>query len=148
MPPQPESGPRWYALPLLLLGACGFAAGWMLLALRLDRTCSWLALLAAMDMVLLLRLSRWPADASRMLLALVSTAGVIGLANGLIAGGQIGKSLGMRPWEAVLKIGPDYAWLLVQLATDRVDVALYAASLALAAWSGVVSGRRPTPSTR
>ena len=147
MPSHPESGPRWYALPLLVLGASGFAAGWLLLALTLDRTCSWLALLAALDMVLLLRLSRWPAGASRMLLALVSTAGVIGLANGLIAGGQMGKSLGMRPWEAALKIGPDYAWLLVQLASDRVDLALYAASLVLAAWFGAVSGRRPTPST-
>ena len=136
MPTQPEPRPRWYALPLLVLGASGFAAGWLLLALTLDRTCSWLAMLAALDMALLLRLSRWPASASRMLLALASTACVIVLANGLIAGGQMGKSLGMRPWEAVLKIGPDYAWLLVQLATDRVDIALYAASLVLAAWLG------------
>ena len=60
-PPQP----RGYALPLLALGAAGFAAGWMLLALALERQCNWLAPLAALDMVLLLRIAKWPAGRSR-----------------------------------------------------------------------------------
>ncbi|MDE2408413.1 MAG: hypothetical protein KGL91_11195 [Xanthomonadaceae bacterium] len=148
MAQAPSNQPHWFALPLLVLGATGFAAGWLLLALALDRTCSWLALLAALDLVLLLRLGRWPAGAARLALAVLGTLGVIVMANGLIAAGQLGKSLGMRPWESALRIGPDYAWLLMRMANDHIDLALYAASLLLAAWLGGFSGRRPGPSAR
>ncbi len=152
--PAPDTQARKYALPLLALGTTGFAAVWMLLALTLDRTCSWLAPLAALDMVLLLRLSRWPAGVSRSAWSAAATATVIVLANGLIAGGQMGKSLGMRPWEAVLRIGPDFAWLLAQMANTHVDGLFYAASVLLAAWWGLrwglrwrLNGRHPAPST-
>jgi hypothetical protein len=154
MPESLDHKPRWYALPLLVLGATGFAAAWLLLALALDHSCSWLAPLAALDLVLLLRLSRWPAGSSRLGWAVAGTACVIVIANGLIAAGQIGRSFGMRPWESALRIGMDYTWLLVQLATQHVDLTLYAASLVLAAWLGATwqgaaaSGRHPTPSTR
>ena len=142
-PPQP----RGYALPLLALGAAGFAAGWMLLALALERQCNWLAPLAALDMVLLLRIAKWPAGRSRAAWATLATALVIAAANFLIVAGQVGQNFGMRPWESALKIGPSYAWLLLTLALDRIDLLLCAAGLLVALWAGL-SGRRPAPSAR
>lgn len=147
MPPLSEPSPRWYALPLLLLGATGFAAAWMLLALAMNRQCSWLAPLAALDMVLLLRMSAWPAGTSRAAWALLATGFVIAAANFLVVAGQVGQGFGMRPWESALKLGPSYAWLLLTLATDRIDLLLWAAGLLVALWAGL-SGRRPAPSAR
>ena len=139
--------PHWYALPLLILGAAGFSAAWLLLALALGSQCAWLAPLAALDMVLLQRLSRWPGGLRRACWALLMTALIVVLANFLIIAGQIGRSFGLRPWESALQIGPGYAWLLAGLANSRFDLLLYAASLLLAAWLGL-SDRRRGPSIR
>ena len=57
MPDRAAPRPRWSPCPCWRWGRAGFAAVWMLLALALDRQCSWLALLAALDMALLLRLA-------------------------------------------------------------------------------------------
>lgn len=143
----PTTHPRWYALPLLALGAAGFAAAWMLLALALDRQCAWLAPLAALDMVLLLRMARWPAGPTRAAWAAVATALVIVAANFLIIAGQVGENFGLRPWESACLIGPHYAWLLAGLAIDRADLLLFASGVLAATWAGF-SGRRPAPSTR
>lgn len=144
--PLTATHPRWYALPLLALGAAGFAAAWMLLALALDRQCAWLAPLAALDM-LLLRMAHWPAGRARAAWAAATTALVIVAANFLIIAGQVGKNFGLRPWESARLIGPHYAWLLAELALDRIDLALFALGLLIALWAGL-SGRRPAPSAR
>jgi hypothetical protein len=146
--PSPSDSPRWYALPLLALGAAGFAAFWMLLALALNRQCSWLAPLAALDMALLLRMAKWPAGVSRAAWATLATAFVIAAANVLIAAGQVGQNFGLRPWESALKIGPSYAWLLLTLALDRIDLVLCATGLLVALWAGLSGRRRPAPSVR
>lgn len=143
----PTSAPRWYALPLLALGATGFAAAWILVALALDRQCAWLAPLAALDMVLLLRMARWSAGPARAGWAVLATLAVVVAANFLIVAGQIGISLGLRPWESALRIGPHFAWLLARLANSRTDLALYMLGVLAAAWAGV-SGRRPASSAR
>lgn len=147
MPDTAPSTPRWYALPLLALGAAGFAAAWMLLALALGGLSAWLAPLAALDMVLLLRMGKWPPGRSRAAWAVLATAAVVVAANFLIVAGQIGQNFGVRPWQSALLIGRDYAWLLLRLATDRIDVALWATGLLVALWAGL-SGRRPAPSAR
>ena len=143
----PTSAPRWYALPLLALGATGFAAAWMLVALALDRQCAWLAPLAALDMVLLLRMARWPAGPARAGWAVLATLGVVVAANFLIIAGQVGQNFGIRPWQSALLIGPGYAWLLAGLAIERSDLLLFALGVLVAAWAGI-SGRRPAPSAR
>lgn len=147
MPLPPDSQPSWYALPLLLLGASGFAAGWMLLALALNLQCAWLAPVAALDMVLLLKMAKFPAGLARAIWAIAATLLVIAAANFLIVAGQVGQNFGIRPWVSALQIGPHYAWLLLTLVTARSDLALYAIGLLVALWTGL-SGRRPTPSTR
>ncbi|MFN3703939.1 hypothetical protein [Thermomonas sp.] len=144
--PKP-SAPRWYALPLLVLGAAGFAAFWMLAALALDGLCAWLAPLAAVDMLLLLRIAKWPAGPARAAWAALATAGVVAAANFLIVAGQVGQNFGLRPWESALLLGRDYAWLLLRLTADRLDIALWTAGVLVALWAGL-SGRRPAPSAR
>lgn len=137
----------WFAFPLLTLGCAGFAALWMLLALATNSQCAWMAVVAALDIALLQKLASWRKGPSRALLALLATASVIMASNVLIAAGHVGQEMGLRPWESALKIGPDYAHLLIRLANTSTDWTLYASSLALALWTGL-SGRRPTPSTR
>lgn len=143
MPPITEMAVRWFALPLLALGAAGFAAFWVLLALLLDRQCAWLTVPAALDIALLQGLARWPRGAGRALAAMLATALTVVLANYMIAAGQIGQGFGLRPGESALLMGADYAWLLVTLANTRADLLWYAAGIALAAWTGL--RRRPAP---
>ncbi|HRO63041.1 hypothetical protein [Thermomonas sp.] len=143
---MPEAAPttvRWFALPLLALGAAGFAAFWVLLALLLGRQCAWLAPLAALDIALLQGLARWPHGAGRALAATLATALTVALANYMIAAGQIGMGFGLRPGESALLMGADYAWLLVTLANSRADLVWYAAGIALAAWTGLRRRRAP-----
>lgn len=135
---------RWTALALLTLGAAGFAALWVLLALLLDRQCAWLAPLAAVDVALLQGLARWPRGRGRALAAALATLLVIGLANYMIAAGQIGQDFGLRPGESALRMGPAYGWLLLTLANGPIELAWYAIGIALAAWTGL-SARRPAP---
>lgn len=144
--------PRSHALPLLALAllalaVCGVAAAWVLAAFALERQCAWLAPVAALDMVLLLRFSRWPAGAGRAAAAVLATALALLLANYGIAAAEMGRSMGMPPWESAFRLGRDYASMLVRLANGPAEWAWYALGLAGAAWGGL-SGRRPAPSVR
>lgn len=124
---------RGFALALLLLGSCGFAAAWVLVAVARDGQHSWMALLAALDAALLLRLARMPAGWERAVWGVIATAVVIALANWGIAAAQLGKVLGLLPWDSALKLGPHHAWTLIQLANDSSDRLWLLAALVLAA---------------
>ncbi|MGV8942685.1 hypothetical protein [Thermomonas sp.] len=119
-------------LLLPLLGCLGFAAAWVLLARVLQSQVSWLAPLAALDVVWMLHLGRirpgWP----RTVLAMMSTVAIIILANWGIAATEIGRSMGLLPWESALRLGPDYARELIQLANSRLDLIWYASGIVLA----------------
>lgn len=134
VPAHPK--PRWFALPLLALGVLGFAAAWMLVALRFDRQLAWLAPLAAADMALLLATAHWPAGRARAVTAALATAATIALALFGIVAGQVGMGMGLRPWESALKLGPSYAWELARLATGSGDLAWYAFGLVVAVVAG------------
>ena len=121
------------AIFLWFAGCIGFAAAWVLVAFARDRQCSWMALLAALDAVFLLRLGRVPAGAARTLLAVGGTALTIVLANWGIAATQIGRSMGLLPWDSLMKLGPTYAWTLANLANPPADLLWLAAALVLAA---------------
>jgi hypothetical protein len=126
-------GSRWFAVALLAVGSFGFAAAWVLLAFARDRQCSWMAMLAAIDAVFLLRLSHVPSGWQRSGLAVAATAATIVLANWGIAAAQIGRSMGMLPWDSLTRLGPFYAWTLANLVNLPADLAWLAASLVLAA---------------
>lgn len=124
------------ALVLLPIGGLGFAALWVLLALYMDRQLGWMALLAAVDAALLLRLAGMRRGWARAACAVVATAIIIVLANWGIAAAQIGAPMGLLPWESLRKLGPDHAWTLLQLANGGAERAWAAAALLLAAWLG------------
>jgi len=131
-PTAQRTKPSLLAICLLLAGCSGFAAAWVLVAFAHDRQCSWMALLAALDAVFLLRLARMPAGTTRSLLAVGGTLLTIVLANWGIAAAQIGRSMGLLPWESLGKLGPFYAWTLANLANPPVELLWLAASLLLA----------------
>jgi len=131
--PIVRSATPWLAIFLLFAGCLGFAAAWVLVAFARDRQCSWMALLAALDAVFLLRLGRVPTGAMRSLLAVAGTALTIVLANWGIAAAQVGRSMGMLPWESIGKLGPSYAWTLANLANPPLELLWLAAALVLAA---------------
>jgi len=132
-PAAQRTAPPLLAILLLIAGCIGFAAAWVLVAFARDRQCSWMALLAALDAVFLLRLGRMPVGMARSLVAVGGTALTIVLANWGIAAAQIGRAMGMLPWESLGKLGPFYAWTLANLANPPVDLLWLAASLVLAA---------------
>jgi hypothetical protein len=123
----------WFAPALVLLGSFGFAAAWVLLAFARDTQCSRMAVLAAIDAALLLRLARVPSGWRRSATAVAATGLAIVLANWGIAAAQIGKVLGLLPWESLAKLGFFYAWTLATLANRPADIAWLIAALVLAA---------------
>ena len=123
----------WLAPALLVIGSFGFAAAWVLLAFARDQQCSWMAILAALDAALLLRMARMPRGWLRAMLAVIATASTIVLANWGIAAAQIGRVLGLLPWESMTKLGPFYAWTLVNLANPPIDLLWLTTALVLAA---------------
>jgi hypothetical protein len=124
------------AIGLLLLASAGIAAAWALLALVTGHQCSWMALAAAADAVIVLRLARVRPGTARACVAMLGTILAIALANWWIAAGQIGRSLGLMPWDSSLRLGPDYAWTLATLANRPTDLAWIAAALLFAAIAG------------
>ncbi|TKR34035.1 hypothetical protein FCE95_07140 [Luteimonas gilva] len=126
----------WLSVLLLALGCAGFAALWVLAALYTDRQLGWMALLGALDAVVLVRLGGLPRGAARAAWAVAATLTIVALANWGIAAGQIGTVMGLLPWESLLKLGPRYAWTLAQLANGAVEWLCAGAALALAAWLG------------
>jgi len=135
-PTAPPARPhQWLSWLLLLLGACGFAAIWVVLAWFNDRQCSWMALLGAIDIAWMLRLGGWPPGRRRMMLGVAATAAIVLMANWWIIAAQLGAVLGFEPWDSALRLGLHHAWTLAQLANEPLDVAWIVAGLILAAIS-------------
>lgn len=130
--PPPVRRSRWFAPALLTVGSFGFAAAWVLLAFARDRQSSWMAIPAALDAVFLLRMAKMPPGWPRAALAVTATALTIALANWGIAAAQIGRAMGLLPWESLTKLGPFYAWTLANLANPPIDLLWLAGSLVLA----------------
>lgn len=132
----------------LLVGILGVSAVWVAAATLSGRSCSWLALLAAIDMALLLKLTNAPPGRLRMIAAITATAAAVGLSQWLIVATQMGLSLGMPPLASALRLGPVLAWQLSKLSLNSQDWILLVASLTLAAiltQTPRVSDRRPGP---
>ncbi len=121
------------ALGLLLVFSLGFAAAWCLLAGTQHSQLAWMAPLAALDAVVMLRLGNMPSGWRRPAWAVLATGATILLANWGIAALEIGRSMGMLPWDSAMRLGPSYAWELLRLANGPTELAWYAAALALAA---------------
>lgn len=130
---RPATASPWFAAVLLVLASAGCAALWSLLAATTGRQCSWMAVVAALDAALLLRMARIRPGAARAVWGVLATAAAIAVANWFIAATQLGKMFGLLPWASTLKLGAGHAWTLAQLANGAVDVAWLAAGLVIAA---------------
>lgn len=134
MPPNRSRPTR--ALALALAGSIGIAAAWILVVQLIDRQSSWMAVVAAVDAALLLRMAGYRPGAARAAWAVLATALAIALANWGIAADQVGRMLGLAPWDSMVRLGPEHGWLLLRMANDAVDMAWFAAGLAVAAALG------------
>lgn len=132
MPPPPHHTPL-LASALLLLGSFGIAAAWVLLAQAIASQASWVAVLAAIDAAILLRLGGMRAGWPRAGMGVLGTALAIALANWGIVAAQMGAPMGMLPWESMSRLGPDFVWTLAMLVNGAVDFAWWGAALVVAA---------------
>jgi hypothetical protein len=126
----------------LTVGVLGMSAVWVAVAVLSERPCSWLALFAALDMAMLLRLTNAPPGLLRMLLAVAATAAAAALSHWMIAASQMGFVLGLEPMASALRLGPVLAWEMSKLSLNRVDWILLLSSLPLAAI--LADGRKPS----
>ena len=117
----------------LLVGIAGITVAWVAAAVLSDQPCSWMALVAAIDMAVLLRLTRAPAGALRTAVAVLATLVAVLLTHWMIAATQLGVVMGMPPITSSLRLGPALAWQLMQLSLGRLDWILIGSSLLLAA---------------
>jgi len=123
----------------LLAGVLGVDAVWVGLAVAGNRPCGWMALLAAVDVALLLRLTGVAPGTARISIAVLATALAVALAQWLIVATQMGIVLGLQPLDSAMRLGPVLARQLLSLSLDRGDLAWMLASLPLA---GLLAGRR------
>ena len=137
MPHAPRTSHRipWLSPLLLALATFGFAAIWTLVALYANRQLSGLAVIGALDVAWMLRLSGWPAGRSRVVAAVGGTAAMIAIANWAIIAAQLGGMMGLKPWESITRLGTDHAWTLAQLANGPMDLVWMAAALVAPATS-------------
>lgn len=121
------------ALALALAGSIGIAAAWILVAQASGRQSSWMAVVAALDALLLLRMGGCRPGPARAVWAVLATLLAIALANWGIAADQVGRMLGLTPWSSMVRMGAEHGWLLLRMANDAVDLAWLAAGLVVAA---------------
>lgn len=130
--PAPKPAPRALALTACAVAVIGVAAVWGGLSLLLPGPCAWMAVIAALDAALLLRLAVWPPGPVRGALALAVTAATVAVAGHFVATAQIGRALGLRPFEALPRMSTDLALLYVQSNSGWVELVWVAVALVLA----------------
>ena len=125
---------RWgLAVVVASAGLLGVVTVWVTLALLTDLACGWMALVAALDFAVLLRLVRTPAGTARTSLAILATMLACLASAWLIVAGQFGAMLGLDPVTSALRLGPVLAWEYTRLGFTAWDWACVAFSPLLAA---------------
>ena len=132
-----DNGMRWtLAAAVVAAGLLGVVTVWVMLGLLTDLACGWMALLAALDIALLLRLVRAPAGAPRTGIAILATVLACVASMWLLVAGQFGQMLGLDPISSGLRLGPVLAWEYTRLAFQPWDWACVAFAPVLA-WAVV-----------
>lgn len=134
MSPAPRRIPRWLLPVMLVVASACVLVIWVSLALYLERQTGWMALLVALDVVLVLRLGGMVAGTRRAILAAVVTVAISALALWTVSATQLGFAFGLAPWESALRLGAHHGWTLISLSTTPLDVLAMAAAPLLAAW--------------
>ncbi|MFC6183172.1 hypothetical protein [Pseudoxanthomonas japonensis] len=134
MSPAPRRIPRWLLPVMLVVASACVLVVWVSLALYLERQTGWMALLVALDVVLVLRLGGMAAGTRRAMLAAAVTVAVSALALWTVSATQLGFAFGLAPWESALRLGAHHGWTLISLSTTPLDVLAMVAAPLLAAW--------------
>jgi len=134
MSPAPRRNARWLVPLMLVLASACVLVIWVALAVYLQRQAGWMALLAALDVVLVVRLGGMAAGPRRAVLAALVTVAICAPALGTIAATQMGFPFGLSPWDSVLRLGAHHAWTLISLTTTPLDVVALLVAPLLAAW--------------
>jgi hypothetical protein len=126
---------RWaLAVLALLAGLLGVVTIWVTLSAWTGGACGWMALVAAIDLALLLRLVRAPAGPLRSALAMGATAFGCVAGAWMVAATHMGMLVGLEPLASAARLGPVLAWELSRLAFGSWDRACVVASVPLAGW--------------
>ncbi|NCT69480.1 MAG: hypothetical protein GXC75_00890 [Xanthomonadaceae bacterium] len=134
MSPAPRRIPRWLLPVMLVVASACVLVVWVSLALYLERQTGWMALLVALDVVLVLRLGGMAAGTRRAMLAAGVTVAISALALWTVSATQLGFAFGLAPWESALRLGAHHGWTLISLSTTPLDVLAMIAAPLLAAW--------------
>jgi len=123
-----------WLLPTLawIAGVLGMVALWTAVSLSLRSPSGWLALVAALDLALLLRLAAMPPGRWRAAAAVAGTALAIVLGYWFHAAITMGLMLGLQPVESALRLGPVLAGELIRQGTSYWDLAWALIALPLA----------------
>jgi len=133
----PISAGVWLlTLVCVTVGILGLAAGWTGAALVTRSQSGWIALVAAVDAAIMLRLAGFPAGRLRALISVLMTLAAIALANYLIVAARLGTRLGIEPAESARLLSVEMAWVLAGYANSGWDLAFIAISAVLAWWWG------------
>ena len=133
MTPTPAPSPPWMTVLLMLLGVAGCVALWVLVSIATGRVSSWMAVVAALDAALLLRLARVRPGAWRAAWGTLATAAIIAISVWIVVAGLLGRMLGLTPWEAASRLGAQHAWTLAGTTHGAADAAWLAAGIVIAA---------------
>ena len=123
-----------WAVPLLatFTGSIAMVGAWVAIGALNGSSASWFALVAALDVAMLLRLTHAPPGLARSALAVVATLLIVAASQWLLAATRMGALVGMEPLASAGRLGPALGWQVVKLSLDRVDWILLLASLPLA----------------
>jgi hypothetical protein len=131
-PSTPGTATVAIALFAGIAAIAGVAAIWAgIAAITMGQT-AWMAIVAALDAALLMRLAGWPGGRSRAALALGITALTIVFANALVATALIGRAMGMRPYDALPAMSVELAALHARSNTGWVELVCYVVAMAIA----------------
>ncbi len=133
MPAPQVSVIRWF---LFVIMAVAFAAAWTVAFSFTRRTLPWLALLAAVDAVVALRVLGLPRGGRGAIAAAVFVAIAVALSSLAIAAISIGGPAGFDLAESLSRLSPGLAWELVRLANGLPQLLVYVVAMELAAWWG------------
>lgn len=130
----PVRSRHWLWPPMFILGVVTATLAWLFIALLSGRQAGWMAVLAALDIALMLRLGTLPAGPARVGLTLVATLLVALAANWGIASAYLGGSMGLNPWDSALRMGPFMAWTLLGLANGAAEWLWLGVALVVGWW--------------
>jgi hypothetical protein len=141
----PHASDWLLGLSACLAGVLGVAALWVIVGLLLGHATGWMALVAAVDALLLLRLAGFPRGLPAAVLAVVTTLATFALANWMMAASVVGRMMGLPMLESAQRLGFDHAWALTAMANGPLDAIMLALAVLVALAGGLLSGRRRGP---